>query len=490
MKKTIASACISMLSVSLYAQVGIGTATPHPSAQLEISAADKGLLMPRITYANRPASPATGLLIYQTDNTPGYYFYNGSSWQALGGAPANTWNLNGNTGNTAGAFLGTIDNQPLAFKVANEPAGLIDYTTTESTFLGFRAGYNNTPGAGLSNTAVGYKTLQANTTGSYNTAIGSYALYRNTTGSHNYAWGRDCLSANTTGTENVAQGTAAMGNNITGSYNVAIGNYALTSGVSGSFNTAIGQQALFVATGDNNTALGCNALGGTTTGNYNTGVGRYALSGTSTGNSNTAIGYNAGVSGGAYSNSTAIGAGAMATASDMVRIGNGSVTVIGGAVGWSVLSDVRFKTGIQPEVHGLDFIMRLEPIQYHIDVRKLNRFLLGNAADSLYGGTQAESIRKKESIRYSGFSAQQVEEAAAAVQYDFSGLHKPETDRDHYSLEYAEFVVPLVKAVQEQQQLIEQLKESNEQLKKEIAQCRERLEAIEKNKVNRRKKRI
>ena len=52
--------------------VGIGTTTPHASAQLEISAVNKGLLIPRMADANRPASPATGLLIFQNNNNPGF----------------------------------------------------------------------------------------------------------------------------------------------------------------------------------------------------------------------------------------------------------------------------------------------------------------------------------------------------------------------------------------------------------------------------------
>jgi hypothetical protein len=484
MKKTIVCACMGMVSFALHAQVGIGTATPDPSAQLEISAVNKGLLIPRITFANRPPSPATGLLIYQTDNTAGYYFYNGSTWQALAGGAVNSWSLNGNNGTTASNFLGTFDNQSLRFKVSNEPAGLIDYTATRATFYGFRAGANNIAATGISNTAIGYNTMQANTDGYYNTAVGASALLNNTTGSSNQAFGYYAMADNTSGTENVAQGFFSLHSNTTGSYNVAIGSSTMSQNATSSFNTAVGTMALFVSTGENNTALGCQALSTNSTGNYNTGVGRYALTGTTTGSNNTAIGYNAYITDGTYNNSTAIGAGAVATASNMVRIGNGSVTTIGGAVGWSVLSDVRFKTDIQPEVHGLDFIMRLEPIMYHIDVRKLNRFLSGDAA--LQEEEQATDIQKKESIRYSGFSAQQVESAAAAVQYDFSGLHKPESNKDHYSLEYAEFVVPLVKAVQEQQQLIEQLKASNEQLKKEMVEYRKRLDEIAQGKRIRR----
>ncbi len=62
--------------------VGIG-GTPNASAKLDISATNKGILIPRITQANRPASPADGLMIYQTDNTPGFYYYGGGSWKRV-----------------------------------------------------------------------------------------------------------------------------------------------------------------------------------------------------------------------------------------------------------------------------------------------------------------------------------------------------------------------------------------------------------------------
>ena len=60
--------------------VGIGTITPNSSSKLEIKSTTKGLLIPRMTQTQRNAiaSPANGLLIYQTDNNPGFYYYNGS----------------------------------------------------------------------------------------------------------------------------------------------------------------------------------------------------------------------------------------------------------------------------------------------------------------------------------------------------------------------------------------------------------------------------
>jgi hypothetical protein len=70
------------------AQVGIGTNTPAASAQLDVSSTERGFLPPRMTSAQRDliATPATGLLIFQTDNTAGYYYYNGTAWVSLGGA--------------------------------------------------------------------------------------------------------------------------------------------------------------------------------------------------------------------------------------------------------------------------------------------------------------------------------------------------------------------------------------------------------------------
>lgn len=65
------------------AQAAIGTTTPDASAMLDVTATGKGLLVPRMSMANRPAAPATGLLIYQTDNTPGFYVYNGTAWTAV-----------------------------------------------------------------------------------------------------------------------------------------------------------------------------------------------------------------------------------------------------------------------------------------------------------------------------------------------------------------------------------------------------------------------
>jgi len=71
---------------SSHGQVGINTDNepPDPSAMLDVSSDSLGILIPRMTEAQRDAisSPATGLMIYQTDGTAGFYYYNGSDWTA------------------------------------------------------------------------------------------------------------------------------------------------------------------------------------------------------------------------------------------------------------------------------------------------------------------------------------------------------------------------------------------------------------------------
>lgn len=65
--------------------VGIGTSTPTGSALLEMNSSSQGMLTPRMTKSDRDGigTPATGLLIYQTDNSPGFYYYNGTAWVGL-----------------------------------------------------------------------------------------------------------------------------------------------------------------------------------------------------------------------------------------------------------------------------------------------------------------------------------------------------------------------------------------------------------------------
>ena len=92
---------------------------------------------------------------------------------------------------------------------------------------------------------------------------------------------------------------------------------------------------------------------------------------------------------------------------------------------------------------GLAFINLLKPVTYHFDLNK---------QEAITGRTDSAEWKEKydiQKIQFTGFLAQEVEEAAKKINYDFSGVDAPKNDKDVYGLRYGDFVVPLVKAVQE-----------------------------------------
>jgi len=250
-------------------------------------------------------------------------------------------------------------------------------------------------------------------------------------------------------------------------------------------NVATGFQSLFTNTsGINNTAAGNSSLSSNTTGFQNTAIGTFSLLTNAGGNSNTAIGFGADVSTANLSNATAIGEGAVVNASNKVRIGNGAVTVIEGQVPFTTPSDGRFKYQVKEDVKGLDFIMQLRPVTYQFDVKRFDeqqRFQeVGDKSIIAPSFASRASYDEAAAIRRTGFIAQEVEKAANASGYDFSGIIKPKTEHDHYSLSYESFVVPLVKAVQEQQKIIKTQQQLVEELKMQNADLQKRVLALEK----------
>ena len=153
----------------------------------------------------------------------------------------------------------------------------------------------------------------------------------------------------TISSSNTAIGGGALFSNATGNFNTASGGSALSGNTTGSLNTASGASALFRnTTGNSNTASGVQALFSNTTGDLNTAIGASALSGNTTGSLNTAIGFGADVSTDGLINATAIGSGALVNASNKIRLGNSSVTVIEGQVGFTASSDATKKENFQP----------------------------------------------------------------------------------------------------------------------------------------------
>jgi hypothetical protein len=345
--------------------------------------------------------------------------------------------------------------------------GIGDHTLFNNVFgkantgLGSQSLYNNTNGLG--NTAVGTKSLYSNQLGQWNTAIGYQSLY-NTKASGNVGIGQQSLFNNSNGQSNTSIGSMSMFYNTVGSNNIAIGSQSIYNNVTGSYNVGIGWAALF-----NN-------------GNsYNVGVGLQAGYHLTT--QGTFLGTYADAIDGSF-NVTAIGYGAQATADNQVKIGNPAVTSIGGYANWTNFSDGRYKQNIKENVPGLDFINQLKPITYTLNIdgienainqqsgfnNSLSKVQASNNSDaeinSLPGRNQTardiQARQQKAKVVYTGFVAQDVEKAAKNLNYDFSGVDVPKNKNDFYGLRYADFVIPLVKAVQE-------LSQKNNELEQRIA---------------------
>ncbi|NQY06013.1 MAG: tail fiber domain-containing protein [Flavobacteriaceae bacterium] len=90
-----------LYSLTTFSQVGIGTTTPDPSSILELDSTTQGLLITRLTQVQRDQinAPSTGLLVFQTDNSPGFYYFDGTIWQPFGGFD-NDWLGPGTADNT------------------------------------------------------------------------------------------------------------------------------------------------------------------------------------------------------------------------------------------------------------------------------------------------------------------------------------------------------------------------------------------------------
>src|SRR5258706_1891262 len=365
---------------------GIGTITPNASSLLEIKSTTQGILIPRMTLAQRNAiaSPATGLMIYQTNNTPGFYYYDGSAWTAVAPKNANKTlsNLSPTKINTdlvadtdnlrnIGAavawkdvfmkgkvYMGGIQflsSAGLDNTFAGLHAGVIN-SSSENTFVGASSGFNNTSAA--NNTFLGSSSGYSNTTAGNNTFLGFSAGYSNTIGASNTMIGSNAGFLNISGMQNCFFGNGAGFTNSAGSNNVFIGKsagYSFTNGMNNTFigtmagfgigtatgmsNTCVGNQSGFRLTsetsfnsffgdgsgtntnsGQQNAFFGRNAGFNNNAGNYNTFVGANGGQSNNSGSFNSTTGFFADING-PISYATAIGAGTVAMQSNTIILG-------------------------------------------------------------------------------------------------------------------------------------------------------------------------
>jgi hypothetical protein len=404
-------------------------------------------LIPRVALTNTTTvTVVTGTaseLVYNTattgDVTPGFYYLNTATgpWIriATGSPTATGWLTTGNSGIVDGTnYIGTdsVTNVDVAFRRNNAAAGKIGVSNTS---FGLNAG---TALIGISNTAIGVNALDGLTSSAsqQNTAVGHNALSANTgsTVTNCTAIGFEA-GANVTSIDNTAVGNRALlGSGAGDEKSTAVGSGSMEQQTAG-FNTAVGFRALFNGTGTGNVAVGNNS------GEFHVG-----------GSNCTMIGFQS--SAATFTNATAIGYQAVAPGSNSVRIGNTGVNTINGQVNLTATSDRRWKDNIKDSKLGLEFIKTIRPVSY---------------------------FRKNDENKKTeyGFIAQELETAFMNVGDSNNAVVSKDTE-GMYGVRYSDFISISVKAIQEQQELIEALQKSNAELMKVNATILERLEKLEK----------
>jgi hypothetical protein len=266
---------------------------------------------------------------------------------------------------------------------------------------------------------LGYQSLSQNSTGSANIAFGKNSLFSNQDGEYNFAAGVESLYNNTDGENNIAIGFLSLKNNTWGSNNIAFGFNALSENVSGSDNVAIGYSAgSSITEGYDNLTIGNNAGSNLTNGDNNIviGVGGQASS---------------------------------PTVDNEITLGNSSITTIRSATtAITSLSDRRDKTDIQTISEGIDFIKQLKPVSFTWNTRD----------------------KSKVGIKSAGFIAQDLlalqKTSTIGANLDLVSENNPEKLEARYN----NLLPVMVKAIQDQQAIIEDQKKRLELLEKLVAE--------------------
>ncbi|MCB0640417.1 MAG: hypothetical protein KDC44_02200, partial [Phaeodactylibacter sp.] len=256
-------------STTLSAQISINTddSAPDASAMLDVKSTDKGILLPRMSSAERNniTAPTAGLILFDTD-TESFWFYNGISWTDLNTSIATTTFIDADQDTKIELEEGADDAinfdmdgthylKMINGKIANS-------NQRYNVYLGGAAGYTDDLIGDNRNVGIGDSSMFLTTTGRFNTAIGYRSMYSNTTGRENASNGYQALSNNTIGQGNVAIGYNAMLSNITSDNNVAIGWEAdvqegLTNAVAiGKSTTAVQSNSFILGDGNSNVGIG------------------------------------------------------------------------------------------------------------------------------------------------------------------------------------------------------------------------------------------
>jgi hypothetical protein len=429
MKHFVLTWSIFLLTMNIHAQVGIGTETPNASAQLDITSTTKGFLAPRMTQSERnliSVSVSTkGLLIYQTDNTPGFYYYDGTAWNAL-------------SASVGTSFVDLTTDQSVG--------GLKTFTSIHGLLARGTHGSGTASSLGAGSRMMWYpkksafRVGRATDTQWNDGSIGDYstAMGYGTTASKNYSTAMGQLTTAS------AIASTAMGSNTTASknYSTAMGYGTTASGFEstamGLFTTASGDQSTAMGQGTTASGYKSTAMGDRTTAKSyaETVIGSY----NSVYNPNNTYEFDATdrlfVVGNGYQDNT----GFDVFSDALVMLKNGNTTFSGMVTGanFATSSDRRLKRNIIPLQQGIDAIMQLAPVSYEKKI---------NLAASDY------------TIKENGFIAQELLQVMPT-------LVTEGTDKDKLlSVNYMAIIPVLTKAIQEQQKAIQDQQKQIDELK-------------------------
>lgn len=190
--------------------VGIGTTTPHSSALLDLEAADKGLLIPRVQLddvtddVNPVNGPETGLLVYNSTGTlaEGFYYWDGTEWVMVGSGGGSSCNTLDEAYDCGGAGVG---------RTITADAGAVEVTTSTADGVGILSSHSASGiaiGALSTSTSSPYAALEANsvsTAGTFSNPVGAVFGSYDGTGD----WSAGVLGQNT-GTEPDAHGIIGL----------------------------------------------------------------------------------------------------------------------------------------------------------------------------------------------------------------------------------------------------------------------------------------
>jgi hypothetical protein len=437
--------------------VGIGTLTPNSSAKLEVKSTTKGVLIPRMTQAQRNAiaSPANGLLIYQTDGNSGFYYYDGAAWGSI-----SYWKRN-----NAGTYI--YYQNKVGIGTGNPVAKLhVDGGTTVSlSNPGYVMIGNNTG----NNLIMDYQVIQARNNGA------AASVWLNYYGGAAYVGPSATLqvtngSVYTTGTL-VSAGIAGINGGTNSSYALNVNASSSVGGIriadpvdnTGLTLTKSGLNYGIIVS-KTNTSSGVETINSSNAGSgagvYGSSVNGYGIQGFS---SNSSGVYGSASTGGGSSSIGVQGYGNYGlyatTANNTSYYAGYFVGDVYSTTGVYAGSDQKLKQDIKDVVSAMAIINQLHPKLYTF--RNDGDYKLMNLPKGLHYGLIAQDVEKvlPNLVKNSKFETGLAKPSAlpSGKEGTASATAKSETI-DFKAVNYTEFIPLLIKGMQEQQREIDALK--------------------------------